>query len=80
MFVRGILSMVNLLLCCTVLNVHFVKVGDLHEESHPNWIPTINMGYATDVADDARYSRLQQRRRKQSEHESEERQPGNSLE
>ena len=51
----------------------------LHEENDPNWIPTINMGYATDVADDARYSRLQQRRRKQSEHESEDRQPGNSL-
>lgn len=50
----------------------------LHEENHPNWIPTVNMGYATDVADDARYSRLQQRRRKQSERESEERQTENS--
>ena len=36
------------------------------------------MGYDMDAADDARYSRLQQRRRKKSEQESEEMQTGNT--
>jgi len=36
------------------------------------------MGYDTDVTDDARYSNLQQRRRKRSEEESEVMQTGNA--
>ena len=75
------LSMVNNLLCCTILNVQFVKVGNrLHCTKK-----TILTGYQPltwamlMMADDVRYSRLQQRKRKQSEQESEERQTGNSL-
>ena len=39
----------------------------MHEENHPDWIPTVKMGYDMDAVNDARYNRLQQRRRKQSE-------------
>lgn len=37
------------------------KPSALYEETSPDWAPSMNLGYVSDLPDEARYNRLQQR-------------------
>ena len=53
------------------------KPSALYAETHPDWAPTLNLGYDSGVPDELRYARLRQRnaRKRPAEQSDETRRP-----